>query len=733
MPPNNTAGSKSLKRTLNTQIGIVVLIVGFIIGILFFLFSFQMDEKKFQNDIRIQTKHLADTFTQQLWLFDHNTSQLLADLAVESPGITALRIRDHHKNIIIESGPFSDTKETTIVKPLRHDGETLVGYIDINFVNDTWKEYETVIIISGLSMMGLIIIISYLSISSILNRHLVRPLERLQKDMTGLTSGTFKRSEIKGQKTEIQNIIDRFNRMASALADREASQKRVEKQLSKEKNFMEALIDTLPGLFYVYEDGSLIRWNRNFEIVAGLTQEEMTGRSFEEWVVKEDKVRVVKTMNEAMELGGTSIEVNLRFKKEPVPYLLTATNLCTDRKNFILGVGIDLTNRKELEKALHHAQKMESIGTLAGGIAHDFNNILFPLLGYADMLREDLSDTPLLKKKADEILKAGNRAKNLVQQILTLSRKNDQEYGPLRIQSILKEAVELLRASIPKTIKIEIDIDQECDFVVADATQIHQIIMNLSTNAYHSMQDSGGLLKIALGQVEITGTPEERSGLKPGNYACLEIVDTGTGIEESAMDKIFDPYFTTKKTGKGTGLGLSIVRGIAQNCNGDVAVDSKVGRGTQVRVYLPVARSGADAPAPVPNHPLEKGTGRILVVDDEEAIAFMEKSLLERLGYEVTAVVGSKNALSVFERHPDQYDLMITDMTMPDMTGLQLAEKIRYLRPGLPVIICSGFSEQINSKTIEENNIQGYLAKPMEKIDIARTLEGILTASRENN
>lgn len=392
-----------------------------------------------------------------------------------------------------------------------------------------------------------------------------------------------------------------------------------------------------------------------------------------------------------------------------------------------------LEEEKERAKAwLRQVQKMEAIGTLAGGIAHDFNNMLFPLVGFAEMLKEDLPADSPLQNHVDEILQAALRSRDLVKQILAFSRQGDQDIKPVKLQPIVKEAIKLLRASIPTTIKIQHDIDPDCGIVVVDPTQMHQIVVNLGTNAYHAMEDTGGRLNVTLKQVRLESDQSLFSELAPGEYALLTVTDTGIGIEKDILDKIFDPYFTTKKTGKGTGLGLSVVQGIVKKCHGDIFVCSEPGKGTEIKVYLPIkSRKVENIQTDRNEPPIRGGNEKILLVDDEEAIARMEQQMFERLGYQVIVQTGSIEALEVFKANPDSFDLIVTDMTMPDMTGVQLIRKIKKIRPDIPVILCTGFSYQINDEKSKELGIDGFVMKPVVMKEIAETIRKVLDKPEE--
>ena len=401
--------------------------------------------------------------------------------------------------------------------------------------------------------------------------------------------------------------------------------------------------------------------------------------------------------------------------------VLEMTNDIYERTGWI-SIVRDLTERKQLESRLRQAQKMEAMGTLAGGIAHDFNNILFPLIGFTEILEEDLPDDNPLHEYVTEIFQAALRAKDLVNQILTFSRQTELEVKPIKLQPILKEALKLLRASIPKTIDIQTAIDPDCSSVLADPTQMHQILMNLATNASHSMEKSGGRLKISLEEIDADSVKSDFSESHTGKYVFLKVSDQGTGIKKEALARIFDPYFTTKKTGNGTGLGLSVVQGIVKSANGDIYVSSDLGKGTEVHIYLPVVVKEAITQSQNLSQPIQGGTERILLVDDEEAVIRLEQKMLERLGYQITARAGSIEAFETFKLNPDKFDLIITDMTMPEMTGIELADKIKAVRTDIPIIIVTGFSEQINMDDLQKKGVNGFLLKPVVQTNFANVI-----------
>ena len=389
----------------------------------------------------------------------------------------------------------------------------------------------------------------------------------------------------------------------------------------------------------------------------------------------------------------------------------------------------DVSALKKMEARVQQAQKMEAIGALAGGIAHDFNNLLFPILGLSEMLLEDLPAASAEHDLTEEIYKAGRRASGLVKQILAFSRQTEQEKTPLRIQTILKEILKLTRATIPSSIEIARDIQPDCGLVMADPTQVHQVAMNLITNAYHATE-GGGRITVGLKEIHLQGDDGSESPIEPGKYALLTVSDTGCGIAPDIVEHIFEPYFTTKTQDKGTGLGLAVVYGIVTDHHGEIRVSSEEGQGTTFRVYLPLITKPCETPSKPPVMGDATGDERILIVDDEEAIARLETQMLERLGYRITSRESSVEALETFKADPGGFDLVITDMTMPHMTGDRLARALIGVRPDLPVILSTGFSETMNRDKAGALGIKGFLMKPVVKSELAKMVRDVLDGAK---
>jgi PAS domain S-box-containing protein len=434
-------------------------------------------------------------------------------------------------------------------------------------------------------------------------------------------------------------------------------------------------------------------------------------------------------------LRSRTVEVEQYRKDGSTLWLeITASFLRDDRQKpvNIVGVARDISERKfaekekkKLEAQLQQVHKLEAVGTLAGGIAHDFNNILSAVIGYSEMTLHQTDKNSVLHSNLREILNAGNRAKDLVKQILAFSRQADQEVKPVYVKLIVKEAIKLIRASLPTTIEIRQNLDSE-SAVLADQTQIHQVLMNLCTNADHAMRDKGGILSVSLTDVQLdAGFSGHNPGVTPGPYLCLTVSDTGPGMTPEVLDRLFEPFFTTKERDMGTGMGLAVVHGIVTSHGGTITVESKRGKGSTFKVYLPRIKKEADIPIES-SETIPTGNERILFVDDEKALVEMSRQMLERLGYKVTTRTSSVEALELFRKRPARFDLVITDMTMPNMTGEKLAQAMIDIRPDIPVILCTGYSPQITEESAKILGIKQFIMKPMVLEEIARSVREVL-------
>ncbi|MGV1100188.1 cache domain-containing protein [Thiovibrio sp. JS02] len=521
------------------------------------------------------------------------------------------------------------------------------------------------------------------------------------------------------------------------VSERKKSDLRVRKSEEKYR----ALIETTgTGFVIIDSEGRVRDANDEYVRLSGhARQAEILGRRVTEWTAKHDLRRNREAIKKCYSLGAIrhlQIDyVDAGGKVTPVE--INATVVQGDAGPEVITICRDVSGKKQLEEQLRQAQKMEAIGTLAGGIAHDFNNILAAIIGYAEIAKRCLPASGLEEAKADiqEVLKAGMRAKELVKQILAFSRRNEQERKPIFLQLLVKEALKLLRASLPTSIEIRQEIAAETGAVLGDPTNIHQILVNLCTNAFHAMEEKGGILTVTLknvelGDADLVGEP----AMGPGSYVLLRVGDTGCGIEPELLQRIFDPYFTTKEVGKGSGLGLAVVHGIVKSYGGMIKVASSVGRGTVFEVYLPQTREGVLWESSQEGG-LPFGQERILFVDDEQAIAEMGKAMLSGLGYRVTAKTDPVEALEEFQRNPQDYDLLVTDQTMPNISGIDLIQEVRAVRPGFPVVLCTGYSATISEEKAVELGVGQFVMKPLTMRGLAETVRAALSehGAKANN
>jgi PAS domain S-box-containing protein len=508
--------------------------------------------------------------------------------------------------------------------------------------------------------------------------------------------------------------------------------KRVEESLAQaEEKYRSIFENAIEGISQTSLEGRLLSANPALARILGYDSPEavinkLTDISKQIYVDPERRTELLRLIEEWGSVRG--FEAQFFRKDKSIAWVALNLRAVHDKNGnaaYLEGTVQDITDRKLLESQLIQAQKMEAIGTLAGGIAHDFNNILAAILGYTELTKGRLQQKEL-HGYLDRVLQACDRAKNLVAQILTFSRQAEQERKPLDLRLIINETLKLIRATLPSTIEIRQKIASEVHAVFADSTQIHQILINLCTNAAHAMREKGGRLEITLDNVEIVQKMSPlHSDLTPGPYVKLTVSDTGTGIAPEVIHRIFDPFFTTKKQGEGTGLGLSMVYGILRGYGGTITVQSEPGAGSIFGVYLPAMGQDMEVKLELPQAIFE-GTEQILLVDDEDILMEMGRDMLETLGYQVTATTDSCKALEIFQSRCNQFDLVITDMTMPGMTGADLSKEILRIRPNIPIVLCTGFSEIITEEEAKGLGIREFLMKPLNMRSLAEIIRMVL-------
>ena len=600
--------SQSISKALISRLTLLILCLNIAIILVFYTFSVRLAAEDFQSQIQGETKHLADTFTQQLWLFDLSTTEQLADMAFDNRMIKGLRLYDQEHNVIVDKGEFPTTGVSTINTPLIYDRKINIGKLEIAFANDNWHKQENLILKISLITVLATVIFSILLIKNLLKYHLVKPLKDLQSSMARVADGQFIQSDIKGQKLEIQSIINMFNTMAQSLAQREKQ-------------------------------------------------------------------------------------------------------------------------RQNLEYELRQKYKMEAVGLLAGGIAHNFNNNLAIILGNLELAKIRKTDQVMVANHLEESIQAVLRARDLVMQILTYSRQDLPGLKPLQVTAIVDETMKFMRSTLPTTINLRYEVAKFANAVVikGDASRIQEILINLCNNAVHAMEEKGRLAvfvdTMPLAQKDIPA----RLNCQPGHYARIQVQDNGCGMSPEVLEKIFDPFFTTKKVNEGTGMGLSTVQAVVEQHHGLIKVQSEIGTGSTFSLFFPLTEDVSSKNWSIADDKtLQPGTERILLIDDDQTLAKVAGQMLAELGYRVRVETNARAALKLLQKDPQQFDLLITDQTMPEVTGLEIIAEANALRSDLPVILSTGYSSKISEAELAKLNIKASCTKPLKLSALTKIIRQVL-------
>ena len=517
------------------------------------------------------------------------------------------------------------------------------------------------------------------------------------------------------------------------------ARKEAEEALRKSEAIFRLTFQNAPiGMALCKMDGSFVQANPAYCNMMGYSESELRKLKFQSVTHPDDLVTQMPYYEKCLQGKIESYQIEKRYitkDKETIWVNMTAAVTQDENGNplYALIMAKDISevkraeeNRYQLEIQLRQAQKMEAIGTLAGGIAHDFNNILGIIIGFTEIAYKDSEEGSILHHNMQRILDAGHRAKDLVKQILAFSHKSDQDNRIILLAPIVKESLKLLRASLPATIGIRQKIEPNLDAISADPIQIHQVLMNLCTNSAHAMEKTGGVLEVQLKNTNlIEADAAQLPDLAPGFYVKLIVRDTGSGMDSATLERIFEPYFTTKQKGEGTGLGLAVVHGIVRRQGGSINVSSAKGKGTTFEIFWPAAVSEVRA-EPVQMDSPPTGNENILFVDDEKSLIELGDKMLSSLGYHVVTKTDPLEAIEIFKTNPDQFDLIITDMAMPNMSGTRVAKELMKIRADIPIVLCTGFSKLVDAETAKSFGIKGFLMKPITLHRLAETVREVL-------
>ncbi len=586
------------------------------------------------------------------------------------------------------------------------------------------------------------------------SRRITKPITELTNISTMMADGDLDQQVELGSVDEVGRLARSFDHMRDSihqtileLKKENTERKKIAEDLKEAYN----IINKSKSVAFLWQndEGWPVEFvSANVQILFGYSADEFTSGkvSYVQTVHPEDLERITREVTKNSEKEGSTYFEHAPYriitKDNELKWVSDKTYIRRDATGKIThyqGIVEDITERKQaegekasLEVQLRQSQKMEAIGTMAGGIAHDFNNILAIIIGNVEIAKFDLQAEHPAMHNIEQVLSASNRAKDLIKHILSFSRQEKGRKEPFYLCRLIDESMKTLRSTIPTSIKLKINIPlkcreniTDCKLILADPTQIHQLLLNLCVNAVQAMNEEG-VLEISVDEVTFgDDRPPKRLELKPGTYEYLSVSDTGQGMSPEILEQVFNPFFTTKEVGKGTGMGLSVVHGIIENHNGKIFIESEPEKGTTFHIYFPVTEIKQEVKFEETG-PLPTGNERILLVDDEDMLASIGKDVTERLGYSVTAKTDSLEALKLFKNNPSQFDLVITDQTMPNMTGAEFAEQLLKLRPGLPIILCTGYSSKIDKVKARQIGIREFASKPLNKNEIAKLIRQVL-------
>ena len=529
----------------------------------------------------------------------------------------------------------------------------------------------------------------------------------------------------------LETSLDRQRKAAQEFSQEVVQRRRSEEALRRSQQRYRDLFDSITDMIYTQDlEGRFLSANQATASIFGYQPSELIGRKGSDFMLPEHReafeTEYLPIMRNKGFMAGLGQYLDRRGERHYIEY---RSKLVRPQKGepYISGSGREVTERvmarqrlKQLEAQLLQSQKMEAVGTLAGGIAHDFNNVLSAMLGFTELALADLPDASPLRGHLEQVLKAGERAKGMVRQILSFARQGEAARSPVAVQPVVAEALNLLRTSLPATIRVESHLDAPQEMMMADPTQLHQVVMNLATNAFQAMDPGGGVLGVVLEPVELDREQAASfAALEPGPYLRLAVSDTGQGMDSQTMQRIFEPFFTTKDKSNGSGMGLAMVHGIVKSHGGEVIVKSLQGKGSLFEVYLPLLVDTPEPPPQQEEQEVQAGNGeRVLLIDDEEPVGEVGRRMLESLGYRVKLYRSGQEALNALQAAPQDYDLVITDLTMPYITGVQLARRAREIAPSLPVIIATGYGGRVPNGELPPN-VQMIIGKPFTRRDLA--------------
>ena len=699
-------------------------------------YEYCRDLQNIDTNSQVIEKSYLKSITEGLWSFNERILLVQLQGLLDLPDMRNVEIR---KNDTVEMsvGETQKTKSIQYQFPLVYtyrDKELRLGTLHLTFGLDgvyqrLWNRVIVILITQGIKTFFVSTFI-FLLFQAMFGRHLKTMAAYTRSfDLTKLDFPlNIPRSSRHADNDEIGAVITSINRMRKNLRHEIMTRKQDEVALRKSKEEWEKTFNAIPDIITLQDKNMcIIRANKAAYDVLAIKGANLIGKSCYDIFTGTSQpcpgCPGLETLHSTHDHSAIIVhkELGKTFRVLSAPILDSNNEV-----QYLVHIAQDITEQKNLEEQLFQAHKMEAIGTLAGGIAHDFNNILSAIIGFSELAKQDLPEKSSAREDIDQVIIASNRATDLVKQVLTFSRKSNYQLQSLMPHVIIKEALKMLRSSLPTTLSLEEKIDNDCGAIMADPTTVHQIVVNLCTNAFHAMENEKGTLAVSLCRKDIQAKDISESDVSPGAFVVLSVSDTGQGMDRKTLGRIFEPYFTTKEVGKGTGLGLAVIHGIVKDYKGFIQVESEIGKGSIFHVYFPALEPVDSTHDNTEEKPLSTGTERILIVDDEISIVNLNKRVLERLGYTVTATTSSKEALERIRLHPNKFDLLITDQTMPELSGVELAEEILKIRADIPIILNTGYSSVITEEGALAIGIRKYVSKPVTRTTLAKAVREVL-------
>ncbi|BHH83484.1 hypothetical protein LA52FAK_17730 [Desulforhopalus sp. 52FAK] len=697
-------------------------------------------EKAFIEKTEGLFNRIQEDVVLPLWNMNYPLVAKISDSFLDYDEITMVWLKDHKGRTVYHFERQLTSDEVVSTANIGHEKE-LVGSLTVGFTPRYYKAENFKLLTATLITVFFLILGLSLSTQVVVQRLLAKPISSLISRIQKLKNNQYEADTTEDDYPEIMSILENFNEMAKEVKNREKLLKLEAMERKLQQDRYRLLADNTEDVIWTLDMEKRTTYvSPSIMQLRGLTPEEGVEQPLEEKILPEYLKMFTDLLDQAVTSGKPAIIEMEQFRKDRSSVWVESNikPIYDDRRKPIgfIGVSRDISFRREaeakqkaLEQQLFQSQKMEAMGILASGIAHDFNNILSGILGFSELLKNDLDQIEQagkMKRWVDIVLTCGIRAKDLVAQILAFTRQENETIAPINPATIVKEVGKLIKATLPSTIKVEVACYSKA-LVLTDAVKIHQIVMNLCTNAAYAMRETGGTLYLGLEDIQPQTTPIEQDNSRE-SFVRLRVSDTGPGIDEKTRDQILDPLFTTKPEGEGTGLGLSVVNDIVTDMGGSITINSSKGQGATFDIYLPVYQSSLGLGETVDSLDsiLVTGKGNIIYIDDEKTMTQLATELLTSLSYKVTAFNSSVEALSHFRTHSEEYDLVMTDLTMPELTGDQLCQQIRKIRPDIPAILVTGILEDEPNQKFEI--FDAVLRKPVRIGKMAKTIQNVFDA-----